>query len=59
MGECGSGARCIGLIPEVHGRDKTVVHGEHMKNFAIPKNIALEVLYERDQREGESVSAAA
>lgn len=43
---CESGSRStsrIGLIPEVHGCDKTVVHSEDVENFAVRKNIALEI----------------
>src|ERR1700733_1690545 len=34
---------CMGvnfaLIPEVHGRDETIVSGEYVENFAVRKNI--------------------
>jgi hypothetical protein len=34
----------IDLIPEVHGCDKTVLHGEHVKDLAVRKNIPLKAL---------------
>src|ERR1700733_13527343 len=43
MCECGSGTRCIGLIPEVHSCDETVVHGEYVENFAVRKNIPFKI----------------
>ena len=46
MGERSSRTSCIGFIPEVHGSDKTVVHSEHVEDFAIRKNIAFKTLHE-------------
>ena len=43
MRECGSRTRCIGLIPEVHSCDETVVHGEYVENFAVRKNIPFKI----------------
>src|ERR1700679_623222 len=37
---------CIGLIPEVHGCDKTTAHGEYVENLAVGKNIPLKALDE-------------
>lgn len=31
----------IGSIPEVHGCDETVLHGEHVKNLTVRKNTTL------------------
>src|SRR5215831_564899 len=43
MRECGRGTGTwIGLTPEVHGGDKTGVHGEYVENFAVRQHIALE-----------------
>ena|GEM_PF-3228719 len=36
----------IGLIPKVHGCDETALHGEHVKNLAVRKNIPLKALDE-------------
>src|SRR6202171_6740464 len=47
MCECGRRTSgWIGLIPEVHGCDKTAVHSEYVENFAIRKNIPLKALDE-------------
>src|SRR5215470_12009552 len=44
MFECGRRTSSwIGLIPKVHGCDKTGVHGEYVENFAIRYNIPLKV----------------
>src|SRR5260221_12031456 len=45
MCECGR-RTCgwIGLIPEVHGCDKTAVHCEYVENLAVRKNISLKAL---------------
>jgi len=43
MCECGSRTSCIGFIPKIHGCYKAVVHGKYVENFAVRKNIALEV----------------
>src|ERR1700733_11338565 len=47
MYECGrrTGGR-IGLIAEVHCRDKTAFHSEHVQNLAVRKNIPLKALDE-------------
>jgi hypothetical protein len=31
------------FIPEVHGCDETVVHGEYVENFAVRKNIPFKI----------------
>src|SRR6266404_5502 len=47
MYECGRRTSgWIGLIPEVHCRDKTAVHSEYVQNLAIRKNIPLKALDE-------------
>ena len=36
MCECGRRtSSCVGLIPKVHGCDKTGIHGEYVENFAV------------------------
>jgi hypothetical protein len=43
MCECGRRiSGWIGLIPEIHGCDKTAVHTEYVDNLAVRKNIPLE-----------------
>src|SRR5580698_2162497 len=44
MAECGRRTGCIGLIPEVHGCDKTALYGENMENLAVRKNIPFKTL---------------
>jgi NAD(P)-dependent dehydrogenase (short-subunit alcohol dehydrogenase family) len=47
MGECGRRTSgCIGFIPEVHACDETALHGEHVKNLAVRKDITLKALDE-------------
>ena len=47
MYECGRRVSgWIGLISEVHCPDKTAVHGEHVENLAVRKNIPLKALDE-------------
>src|SRR5258708_33857014 len=47
MRECGRRTSSwIGLIPEVHGCDKTAVHSEYVENLAVRKNIPLKALDE-------------
>ena len=47
MCECGRRTSgCIGLIAEVHGCDKTAVHGEYVDNLAVRKNIPFKTLDE-------------
>src|SRR5258708_9684012 len=47
MCECGRRTSgWIGVIPEVHGCDKTAVHSEYVQNLAIRKNIPLKALDE-------------
>jgi hypothetical protein len=47
MYECGRRTSgWIGLIPEVHCRDKTAVHSEYVQNLAVRKNIPLKALDE-------------
>src|SRR2546430_2115568 len=44
--QLGSTSGCIGLIAEVHGCDKTAVHGEYVENLAVRKNIPFKTLDE-------------
>src|SRR5271154_7461162 len=47
MCECGRRTSgWIGLIPEVHGCDKTAVHSEYVENLAVGKYIPLKALDE-------------
>src|SRR5580692_12317260 len=47
MCECDRRARsCTGLIPEVHGCDKTAIDSEYVENLAVRKNIPLKALDE-------------
>src|SRR5665213_681911 len=47
MCECSRRASTrIGLIPEIHGRDETTLHSEHMNDLAVRKNITLKALDE-------------
>src|ERR1700737_4444817 len=47
MYECGRRTSgWIGLIPDVHCRDKTAVHSEYVQNLAVRKNIPLKALDE-------------
>ena len=47
MHECGGRPSAwIGLIPEVHCRDETAVHGKYVQNLAVRENIPLKVLDE-------------
>ena len=47
MCECGRRTSgWIGLIPEVHGCDKTAVHSEYVENLAVRKNFPLKALDE-------------
>src|ERR1035441_1255081 len=57
MCECGRRTSgWIGLIPEVHGCDETSLHGEHVKNLAVRKNIALKALDELVHPDADLVS---
>jgi hypothetical protein len=47
MYECGRRTSgWIGLIPEVHCRDKTAVHSKYVQSLAVRKNIPLKALDE-------------
>ena len=46
MRECCRWVGCVGLIPEVHGCDEAVFHGEYVDDFAVRKDIPFKTLDE-------------